>query len=560
MSDKINNETIEELIKLAIEDWDTFNQLMLNYLITDFNYFYNLTYSSFALFTFSIFANSVKQHDNAWDTGRFVADACDHLQYNKKTIDIAGRGHFKSTRFYSYISWLIWRNLYEEKNERIYYYSYKATQARTHINLLKRFIRNCDVFQTLELQDKKSAADTIGEYSWDGKHSIYIQAFGILESTRGLHSKFLLIDDPYKDDAGASTRPTKVLEVNKLFKDVLENIPFPKTGEIHVIGTPISTFDIWFTEGAKKDYSIRFQPAIITDEKGEERAVWPERFSLEWLQEKRNSGYVETPDGNLFSFSQEYLCEPRSVHNSFFDKKKLEASIDNSLIDWNISDPHFVAEHPKFTPDVIYPVYAGIDLGLKAHPSHFAVFQYIPEQDKLIQLHSKWFDKVPYVSENENDFTQIKYLKDAVDYFKINKIIFDNTRGEFQPILERNEIPQLEPISINHYNKMGMLVEMDSRLGSGKISLLNEQRQTSQILTLQSDTSAIATSQGHADSAFSISMVCYLVARFRKASGSQTYKISSGSINKAGEKFKNTMSKPQGTLLKNPGGRINKRM
>ena len=542
---EICREILDSLVDLAVKDWESFSDVMKVYLIEDFNYFYNLTYLDFRLFTFTIFAWSVKQHDNVWNSGQFVADACDHLQNNKKTMDIAGRGHFKSTRFYSYISWIIWKNLYDKLNDRVYYYSYKTTQARQHVNLFKRFLQNNETFQQLGIQDKKSAADTIAEYSWDGKHSIYIQAFGILESTRGLHSRYLFCDDPYKDDSDPN-RPTKVLEVNRLFKDVLENIPFPDGGEIHVIGTPISTFDIWFTEGAKKTYSIQFKPAIVLGKDGEEKAVWPERFSLEWLKEKRDTGFIETPDGNLFSFAQEYLCEPRSVHNSFFNKQKLEKSIDHNLMDWNMSDPRFVNEHEYFKPDVIYPVYAGFDLGEKAHPSHLAVFQYEPEHDKLVQIHSKWFDKVRYLSEDKNENTQIKYLKDAIKYFNIQKIIFDNTRGEFQLLLEQNIIPELVPISFNRSNKMSMLVEMDNRLGTEKLKLLPEERQKSQILALQHDGSAISSSQGHADAAFSIALVCLHVAKFRKAQ-SQTFKISSVDIiNRS--KFKPSMIKPIGTL------------
>jgi len=556
MSDKINKEVIESFVDLAIQDWDTFSDLMKTNLIEDFSYFYNLTYLDFRLFVFSVYAWAVQEYENGnWCGGKYIAESADFLQKNKWTMFVGARGHWKSMRFYAYVMWIIWKNFYDERHERIFYYSYKTNQARDHVNLIKELLNSSKIFKILELKDKKSSADTLAIYSFDGKHNISIKAYGILESTRGKHGRYVLVDDPLKDDQNPS-KPTNVMLVKKLFKDVVESVANPDNGEIHVIGTPMSQFDMWFDKTASKKYAISFKPAIYTNENNEEVALWPERFPLKWLAEQRESGFIETTEGNLFSFSQEYLCEPRSIHNSFFNKDKLEKSIDPNLLDWNMADPHFVVEHPKFMPDVIYPVYAGYDPGKKLNPGHLAIFQYLPHVDQLIEIHSHWFDRINYVSEDNNELTQLKYLKDAVEYFRINKIIFDNTRGEFETILERNELPVLEPKSINHYNKTSMAVEIESRLGTEKLQLLNDQRQQIQLSNIQSNLSCISTSSGHGEPLTSIGLVCLYVSKFRKTQSGQTFKISSGKINKAGEKFKNTMvGKPQGTLLKNPSGR-----
>jgi len=556
-----SQETIENLVNLATEDWEVFSEVMKSYLVEDFNYFYNLTYLDFRLFVFTIYAWAVQEFENGtWCGGKYIAESAAFMQNNKWTMFIGARGHWKSMRFYAYVMWIIWKNLHDARHERIFYYSYKTTQSRDHVNLIKDLIKNSKIFEAFELQDRKSGADTLAIYSWDGRHNISIKAFGILESTRGKHGRYVLVDDPLKDDANPS-KPTKVMEIKRLLKDVVESIPAPELGELHIVGTPMSSFDPWYDKVASKKYEISFNPAITIDKDGNEQAIWPERFSLEWLQEQRETGFIETTNGNLFSFAQEYLCEPRSIHNSFFDKKKLEKSIDSSLIDWDVADPHFVAEHEKFTPSVIYPVFAGLDLGKKKHPSHFAVFQYLPDHDKLIQIHSHWFEHINYTSEDEDEPTQLKYIKNAVKYFNISKIIFDNTRGEFETIIERNEVPQLEPRSISRNSKVSMAVEIENRLGTEKLKLLSEERQKSQLLALQADLSAIATSQGHADSFTSIGLVCLYVAKFRIAyNGNQTLKISSGNIRRAGEKFKSTMGKPQGLLRHNPSGFKQKRM
>jgi len=544
MSNKISKEVIEDLVNLAVEDWDTFSDLMKVYLIDDFNFFYNLTYLDFRLFVFSVYAWAVQEYENGnWCGGKYVAESADFLQKNKWTMFVGARGHWKSMRFYAYVMHIIWKNLYDNRHERIFYFSYKTTQARDHVNLIKEFIKSSEIFTVLGLKDKKSSADTLAIYSFDDKHNISIRAFGILESTRGKHGRYVLVDDPLKDDSNPS-KPTNVMLIKKLFKDVVESIPNPDNGILHVIGTPMSQFDMWYDKATSKKYKIEFKPAIY-EENGEEKALWPERFPLSWLIEQRESGYIETTDGNLFSFSQEYLCEPRSVHNSFFNKQKLEKSIDNSLIDWNMSDPRFVNKHERFTPDEVFPVYGGLDLGKKQHPGHLAIFQYNPHIDQLVQVHSHWFQKINYTSDDPEEPTQLKYLKDAVKYFNIQKIIFDNTRGEFETILERNVLPQLEPVSIGQRNKVSMAVEIENRLGTDKLKLLPEERQKSQLLSIQGDLSCIATSQGHGEPLTSIGLVCLHVAKFRKAQ-SQTIKISSVDINRG--KFKPAMIKPIGLL------------
>lgn len=464
------------------------------------------SYDSFAHFTYTIYKWAVEKHFGKFIGGQFIIDECNFLQENKKTITIEPRAHWKSMRFYAYLMWRIWRNRWDRENIRAQYFSYRKLLADEHMRMLKFLIEE-SVMPSLGLSDEKSKADTIARYVWKGPGNLRrfsIRAYGLLEFTRGTHSEIVLVDDPLKDDSDPNIR-TNVWKINTIFVTVIMNIPV-LDGVLHVIGTPQSEDDFYFDTNIQKEFAFRLRPAILTNPDGTERPLWPEMYSLEKLKQMQQSRKVKVSSGVISLFEQEYMCQPRTTTNSYFDLQLLRNCVDESLPFYDLANAH------QWEPVHGGYVLAGYDPGKKSDPGHMAVLEVRPD-GSIVQLVSKWFDDVDYIADTSSQISQFTYLRRASELFRITTIFADNSRGELQVLEEQGALPNLVPVHLSLRKKQEMAQAIDSYVIQGKLKLLNDPRQFRQLMAVQRDLKVTATSEGHGEPLTSIGLPLSALAK-----------------------------------------------
>ena len=413
--------------------------------------------------------------DGKWTHGEYVDFICNWYQSNPRTIRVSARDHMKSMAFYAYIMWLLWKH--HDENAEGQYFSYNAKMAAYHTAKIKTAI-GCNPYFAGVI-DKKTYSESGIDYSWDGVHRFTITPRGLLEFKRGIHSRYIFVDDPMQDPENKLI-PTKITRINDIMRTQILDMA---QRELHVVGTPQTNGDFFFDPSFTSRFSVQILPAVVSDEK--QIALWPEWMDYDELMAKK----VERGEK---AFNQEYLCSPVYAEEAFILPSVYDSRVDKSLPNWTIEGWRGRKEVPD--RDRV----GGFDIGKRSHPSHFAIFEHDTDKEKWIQIHSKWMDNWDYTD-------QVEYLVEAADAFGLYSLRYDNTRGEFEGMEERGELPAcMEPVVFTHKSKHGMATDFDRALTSGDIVLLNDERQRAQVLVVTNDLQAPVTPQGHGDSFFSL--------------------------------------------------------
>ena len=480
---------------------------------------YDETYNSFYLFVEKIFSLAIKEKYGRWISGNYIKRSCDFLQNNKRTMYVSGRSHFKSLRYYSYLAWLVWKNKRDKLNISIAYISYNQDLAGAHIGKFKELI-NKSFFMSEGLYDEYSTATQKAQYMWpeEGKTKqeiphIDINCYGIMGGLRGIHPDYTFLDDVYSDESrqdAAFLEPETVKKINILFRKVVIPMPLPG-GELHIIGTPQSYSDLWYQkefyrkegDGADSErFEVRIEPAITSwdpetrsyREGEEKKALWPEMFSLEFLEER------EAVQGKQ-EFQQEYLTSPKISSDSFFEMDKIDESIrlgrENLLVNYANFDRYNTFKKDEWFG---YRIFAAYDAGKIRHPAHFVVFAY--NNGTLTQLLSKWMDGWSYTNSPDGKPSQFEYMKEAVKHFGIQKIWGDNTNAILEGALEQRDIPGLVGLKITHSLKSKMALSLQKTLGTPRLLLLDDERQKRALLAVQNDRLKIAEGKDHHGESF----------------------------------------------------------
>ncbi len=154
--------------------------------------------------------------------------------------------------------------------------------------------------------------------------------------------------------------------------------------------------------------------------------------------------------------------------------------------------------------------FGGFDVGKRGNPSHSSIFAIAKDSqlmdnegnpvEVIVMIHQKFLDNWEYTR-------QVDYLTDAVKYFNIQKLYYDNTRGE----LEERSLPrQCIPVVLS--NRTGAKAKGKAELATNfsklveqkRIRLIDEDRFLSQILCVTGDLQAPNTPRGHGDSFISV--------------------------------------------------------
>jgi len=450
--------------------------------------------SSLYYFTKNIFA---KSFTNFVD-GKYIEDNCNYLQKYDKSMRIAFRSGFKSTSFASYIMYkIMFQGLKNDLSIR--YYSFNENLAGSHIQNLKALIDKNPFFS--ELINLKPLAENTAAYTWDKKHIIRIKPSGIISFSRGSKDDIVLVDDPYSDPSNL-VHPTLILKINDIFKSVILETVKPKIGEIHVVASTLSRADLCFDPEIQKAFHVKFYPAIVKNEDGNEISAWPEFYTLEQLKEK-------IPVMGERAWQSEMLCTPYYSTDTFFKKEQLRKDVVNPqlknirlLEGFNTSDL----------------VVAGLDIGKLKHPAEFNVFHI--KNNKAIHIHRKEMIKWNYYTGKPYDPlkpSQVEYCLEAIKNFGISFIYYDDTRGEFQGARDSGLLTDhFIPIVFTPKMRIQMATEFEKAVLNKQVEIFDDEEMLNSICSVTNDLISIETAGGrkHSDCFWSIALALIGLSKF----------------------------------------------
>ena len=438
---------------------------------------------SFKFFVNNIFCESFDE----FIYGKYIDDIADFMQYysqtTRNTMRISARLHAKSVMIYAF---LMWRIMFAEKDTSIFYFSWNEKMSAYHVAKMKQLVLRNPFFA--DIIDMKRMAESVVSYKWSDKGAIIqVSPQGLLGFKRGLHSNVVIIDDPYRLDDVVSDGSdvidfSAIKKVNNIIRSQVLDIPYVKTGEIHIVGTPFSNEDIFFDKGFRSMFAFWAAPAI-QDEKNKV-ALWPEYMNWEELMKRRETR------GNFFD--REYNCQPVSVSEGYLTREQILSVVDAEVKNF---DPYKKIEAKGNTV-------AGFDIGKKRHPSALAVFRW--NGLKWENIFNKLMDHWDY-SKGGGDFdpdnpTQLEFLKLVVTNFGIDILYYDNTRGEFEAFKETGMLPgQAEPVIFSLKTKTHMATSLNNIINEKIINIQNETRIINHLLCVTKDLQSIETPEGHGD-------------------------------------------------------------
>ena len=217
----------------------------------------------------------------------------------------ASRDHGKSVFFMSYALWLAAFN----PGKHIMIFSHSLEQTLEHM----RFIRgNIDTSPCL--QELKPGGIPWRKTYFEFTNGSRIMAKSVGGGTRGFHPDVVLCDDILWGTTGSELQ-----RAADWFYGVLLPV-LHHTGRLMMVGTPFSYNDLYAQLEKTETFTVETYPAI--NKEGE--ALWPERWSLDALDQRRMSMPA-------IQFTREYLCEPIHDVASMFPMELLEKARDHNL-------------------------------------------------------------------------------------------------------------------------------------------------------------------------------------------------------------------------------------
>jgi hypothetical protein len=281
---------------------------------------YEVAKRDFKFFFEEILGFQLSHHHEEW---------FNDLETSRRYCVKAARDHGKSTLFLAY---MVWKAAFNPKTKCVLI-SHSLHQSIHHMRTVNDWIDGVPFLASMKKPD--SWSKTFFGFS-NGSN---ISAKSVGGAIRGIHPDLILCDDILW-----GTTDTELERVASWFYEVL--VPtLHHTSKLMIVGTPFTPTDL-YTELEQRDgYLVKTYPAI--DTKGV--ALWPERWDLEKLDERRN-------DMPAIAFAREYLCEPMDDMASLFPSIVLQAAKDSSLTLLNRElgdddDQYFVGWDPAISSD-----------------------------------------------------------------------------------------------------------------------------------------------------------------------------------------------------------------
>jgi predicted phage terminase large subunit-like protein len=173
----------------------------------------------------------------------------------------------------------------------------------------------------------------------------------------------------------------------------------------------------WITD---QNVDVHYYPAIMTDDDGSERSVWPEKWSLEWLRSQRHlrdfaKNYMNRPvntDGQFWTYEDVIIEDIEWYGNTII-------SIDPAVTKNKVSDYTGIAVLSRGEDDYIYVRDA---FQLKVSPSELA--------DRVAALVDIYDPGVIYVETNQGgDLWQDVFRDIPVRYRSIKQSVSKQIRA-----------------------------------------------------------------------------------------------------------------------------------
>jgi predicted phage terminase large subunit-like protein len=271
-------------------------------------------------------------------------------------------------------------------------FSDAASQAETHLMTFKNELETNEYLRAdyPELCTSKIVGSTgrsLASNSWriiQGNGFIFdangIDTNSLGKKVFGQRPDLIILDDIEKGEKNYSEYQAG-RQMNTVFDDIA---PMNIFARMIIIGTttmPNSMMDQFrkHAQGEREpalqwisdqNVNVHYYPAIMTNEDGSERSVWPEKWSLEWLQSQRHlrdfaKNYMNKPvniDGNFWTYEDVILEDIEYYGNTII-------SIDPAVTKNKVSDYTGVAVLSRGEDDNIYVRDA---FQLKVSPSELA--------------------------------------------------------------------------------------------------------------------------------------------------------------------------------------------
>ncbi len=285
---------------------------------------------SFKYFFVDVLGFLFSSHHESWNNG-----LSNHQYYCVK----ASRDHGKSVFFMSYALWLAAFN----PKTHIMIFSHSMEQTLEHMRFIRNNIENTDILKDLKPQGKPWAKSY-----FEFTNGSRIMAKSVGGATRGFHPDVVVCDDILWGTTG-----TELQRAADWFYGVLLPV-LHHSSRLMMVGTPFSYNDLYAELEQKETFLVETFPAINPN--GD--ALWPERWNLEALEQRR----LSMP---AIQFSREYLCEPIHDVASMFPMDILEKARDKNLVlldraDTNYNEEgepdgvwgqHFIGHDPAISSD-----------------------------------------------------------------------------------------------------------------------------------------------------------------------------------------------------------------
>jgi len=439
-----------------------------------------LCHKNFVWFYNFIWGFSIELMEGSFKTGQHLNTWCNLFQMQRMLSIVSARKHSKSEITHAYLGWRIF-NMDYRWIERWYYFSYLEDLAGMHLEETKERISVNPFFQKEGIEDLTTAKTIL--YYRKGSRRLFVKPCGILSAKRGGHPDGVITDDILRDPDNPMNI-SQILKINEIFTQQI--LSMPKEGGLGLknIGTMQDENDTFHLLEGMKQFSCHRYPAEVDSVK--QVSLWPQMFSWNRLKE------IENEEIGKKAYQKEYLCVPIRSAEGFFNKDEIDAVIYERLKNRIHFEPIKLREY----------TYGGLDIGKKRHPSHLSIYGKT-RKGKLIQILSIWFDHMDYKD-------QIGNCRLAIDAFKIQKLIYDDTRAEFEGFKEVGTLPpQMEGISFTDKIKHKIAVSFEKKVNSKDIMLINDQRQKRQILNCDNDLKSMETPEGHGDSFWSNALAIY---------------------------------------------------
>lgn len=439
---------------------------------------------TFSQFIKHIFPQSYKK--SGWKPAPHTFVWAKRIEKSKHTATLSARKHLKSTMIYAFIMWKIFI-LKPDDRFRWIYMSYNQKMSTYHTENIKQLIQVNPYFQ--DIKDLTSG-QTILDYSW-GKNRFMCDPSGILTFNRGWHGEGVICDDILQDPT-TPLNLTMVDKINRIFFEQVMSLP-KEGGELHLVGTAQHAQDLFFQLKENRLFDWGEYKAIINEANKE--VLWPELFTFERLIEIRDS---KTGIGEK-AFMKEYMCSPVWSEDAYFKRDEI---ID--VVGYMHEGKRYYIKEEK-RPASQWKggsIIAGMDIGKKAHPSHIAIFHIL--HDKCTMIYEIFLDGWDYTK-------QIELMESLREFYLIDEIRYDNTRGEFEYAVEQGLInPRWwKPVVFGTRNKFEMASNFSKHVSNKTVVLLNRQRMVDSILSVNNELKAPETSIGHGDAFWSIALALH---------------------------------------------------